>query len=293
MILTCPDCASRYFVDDAKVGPDGRAVRCASCGHKWTAHLETPLELTTTPMGAMAVGSDAAVAETPSVSELPGEALPKVFREKASNEKRVREAAATGVIWAALTACLLVIVALGVVFRVEVVKLVPRTAGAFAAVGLPVNSVGLVIEQLRAEPSLQDGRAALTVSGVLRNIEDHAVTAPPLRVSLLNPAGKRVAGKIAAAADPLIPPGEARHFAIALLDPPSTAKDLEIGFVLDAGAAQAVKAAVHGPAPKAAEGPHLRGTAAPEAHGEPAATSAEEAHPPEADASAPAPAEHR
>ena len=140
-----------------------------------------------------------------------------------------------------------VIVAAAVVFRVDLVRLWPRTAGAFASVGLPVNHVGLVIEQLRAEPSLQDGHAALTISGILRNIEDHAVEAPPLRISLLNPAGKRVGGKVAAAADPKVPPGETRHFAIAILDPPSTAKDLEIGFVLDAGAAKAVKAVLaHG-----------------------------------------------
>jgi len=99
----------------------------------------------------------------------------------------------------------------------------------------------------RAEPSLQDGHAALTISGVLRNIENKAVSAPPLRLSLLNPAGKRVGGKVAAAAYPLVPPGETRHFAIAILDPPSTAKDLEIGFVLDPGAAKVVKAAVVDP----------------------------------------------
>src|SRR5664279_3080670 len=37
MILTCPDCATRYVVDDERISPQGRAVRCAACGTRWTA----------------------------------------------------------------------------------------------------------------------------------------------------------------------------------------------------------------------------------------------------------------
>ena len=158
-----------------------------------------------------------------------------------------------------MTAVLVVVIASAVVFRVDMVRLWPQTAGAYAAVELPVNHVCLVIEQLKAEPSLQDGHAALTISGVLRNIENQPVETPPLQLSLLNPAGKRVAGKVAAAADPLVSPDDTRHFAIAILDRPSTAKDFEISFVLDDGAAKAVKAAV----PYAAAKSALRGSAKP------------------------------
>ncbi|MDP3175665.1 MAG: DUF3426 domain-containing protein, partial [Phenylobacterium sp.] len=184
------------------------------------------------------------------VSALPGEALPKVFRAKADTERKVRQAATTGAIWAAVAAALAIVIALAVVFRSDVVRLWPKSAAAYATIGLPVNALGLVIENVSAEPSLQDGHAALSIAGAIRNIQDRPATTPPLKISLLNKAGKAVATQIARPADPRIPPGETRHFAIAILDPPSTAHDLEVTF---APVPKPAKAVAHKPAAKKAE----------------------------------------
>ncbi|MAU40852.1 MAG: hypothetical protein CMF31_04440 [Kordiimonas sp.] len=35
MILTCPECSTRYVVDPKKLLPSGRVVRCAKCSHSW------------------------------------------------------------------------------------------------------------------------------------------------------------------------------------------------------------------------------------------------------------------
>src|SRR3569623_3115804 len=37
MILTCPECATSYFVDDSRISPAGRPVKCSNCGARWTA----------------------------------------------------------------------------------------------------------------------------------------------------------------------------------------------------------------------------------------------------------------
>ncbi|WP_304190338.1 DUF3426 domain-containing protein [Phenylobacterium aquaticum] len=262
MILTCPECATSYFVDDSKIPAEGRTVKCVSCGHRWHAESAAALELDVSEdEGALAHEPEPdPEPEPPLVSDLPGEELPKVFRAKAADERKLREAAANGVVWAGMTAVLAIVIALAVVFRVNVVKIWPQSAGAYAGVGLPVNSLGLVIEGVKAEPSLQDGHAALSVSGMIRNIEDTAITAPPLRVSLINKAGRRVSTKIAQPADAVVPPGETRHFALAIIDPPTSANELEVAFAPEAARKGVIlPQAKHAATPPPEAGPLLRG----------------------------------
>jgi predicted Zn finger-like uncharacterized protein len=272
MILTCPECASSYFVDDSKVGAAGRVVRCAACGARWTARNEEALDLFEEPSAAdlaadtnlTALDGAANAAddsETP-VDKLPGEELPKVFRARADAERRLKEAKTTGIIWGGMVAVMVVMLVGAGVFRMNVAHLWPSTAGAYAFARMPVNNVGLVVEDLKAEPTMENGHAAVTITGVLRNITDHAVAAPPLRVALLNGHDKRVAGKLAAAADPLIPPSQTRHFAVTVLDPPRTAKTLEIGFALEPGAAKSAGAAPHVQTVSNPDAPSLRGAQA-------------------------------
>jgi predicted Zn finger-like uncharacterized protein len=42
MVVTCPNCRSRYAVDPLKIGPAGRTVECARCHHRWLQNVEGP-----------------------------------------------------------------------------------------------------------------------------------------------------------------------------------------------------------------------------------------------------------
>lgn len=44
MILTCPECKTRYLLNEALLGPSGRVVRCAKCGNSWKAEAPPPAE---------------------------------------------------------------------------------------------------------------------------------------------------------------------------------------------------------------------------------------------------------
>jgi len=283
MILTCPECATRYFVDDAKLGAEGRTVRCAGCGHRWRAQAEPDLELISNPHeGAIAAKPAAAPAPVPptDVAGLRAEVLPKVFRAKAVEKKFMRQAVVHGVIWAGMAALLIALLGAAALFRVDIVRLIPRAAGAYATVGLTVNPTGLVFEGVAAHPALQDGHSALVVSGAIRNVEDRVITSPALRIQVLDQAGKPVAVKLAATENPHLKPGEARHFVVAVLDPPATAHNVEVAFAFDQPKTKGRRhPAAHADAHKPAAGPAMRGATAPEPiHVDPA-VEAEQAQP--------------
>jgi predicted Zn finger-like uncharacterized protein len=232
MILTCPECATSYFVDDPAVG-SGRTVRCAACGASWRASPEpaAPLELMTVLDDAPAMAGHAAEDKPPEPpAERPAEALPKTFRAKAETERRTRELAAQSAIWAGMGAAFALLVGAGVVFRSDVVGLWPKAASAYASVGLPVNPVGLTIEDVKFQHTLQDGHPALVVSGMLRNIRPKAVTAPPLQILLLDRQGKTLLVRTAEGAEAELAPGQSHGFRVSVLDPPMFASDLEVSF---------------------------------------------------------------
>ena len=163
-------------------------------------------------------------------SELPGDVLPKAFRARAQADRRAREAAVQGAVWAGMGAALALTLALAVVFRADVVRLWPRAAGAYAAVRLPVNPVGLTIEDVHAQPSLQDGHPALIVSGQVRNIRPTALASPPLKVVLRDKDGHELLVRTALPPDGPVPPGQSRRFSLNLVDPPAGAVAADIDF---------------------------------------------------------------
>ena len=232
MILTCPECATGYFVEDDQIRAAGRTVRCAACGARWTATPERPLELVPTADDAAPANSPAD--ETGVEAALTGDDLPRAFRTRAEEEKRNRQAVVMGALWAGVAIVIAAVLGIAIVFRESVVRAWPQTASAYATVGLAVNPTGLVIEQVHAEPSLEAGHAALDVTGVIRNVVGRAVVAPPLRITLLNAQGKRVAGQITSFADPHIPAGATRSFRTSIPDPPFSAVTLQVDFAIGA-----------------------------------------------------------
>jgi predicted Zn finger-like uncharacterized protein len=251
MILTCPECATSYFVDDSRVPTAGRAVKCSHCGARWTARPEGLAEPARPASPAAGEAASPALPDVPAADELlveeqEAEPAAPVARRRPLSTPEPR-GGGKAMVWVASAAVAVGLVAGLLVFRDQVARLAPVTRPAFAGVGMPANPLGLVIENVRADPAFQGGRPVLAVTGRIRNVRDVAATAPSLKVSLLDRDGKPLATKLAQPIDGRVPAGQVRHFAIAIVDPPASVHDLEVTFDGSAKATAPVS-----PAPRAA-----------------------------------------
>src|SRR4051794_9203064 len=119
MILTCPQCATRYQIEDSKFPAGGRKVRCAKCGQQWFQEPPAPEPAS----GVTATGEDVAPPPSPPPAPAPAQPAPAVLRRSvpgasaasapsdtavASKPRGERTAIAAG--WIGLAAILFLIV---------------------------------------------------------------------------------------------------------------------------------------------------------------------------------------
>jgi len=236
MILTCPECATSYFVDDARIPSGGRTVKCANCGARWMAAKEAPAVPTAdgeSPDVLDAIVGEALAAAAPDLAfEQASESEPvftntRLDSGKAGQRKGRPKAAA----WGAAAAMAALLVTGGIVFRSEIMGFL-----------LGAGAGDLVIEGVKAEPVFEAGRPVLSVSGEIHNKGREALEAPSLHIRLLDKSGKAVAATMARAEDAHVPAGARRYFIVAMVDPPRDVHDLEVTFASGGGELPAAKA---------------------------------------------------
>ena len=173
MILSCTACASRYVVDPALLGPDGRTVRCANCGHQW--HAKAPMELPD--------NLDEPV-EPPSAPEpfrprRPGANLP-AFPRRRSRPSGVLVA------WSALALAVLVLLAAGIAARNAVVAAWPPAERLYTAVGLIADppGTGLEFRNVTTVRRLETDREVVVIEGDVVNVSTRDRLVPHLRAAL-------------------------------------------------------------------------------------------------------------
>ena len=173
MILTCPECYSRFLLPSAVLGEEGRKVRCANCAHIWfekpaTANLESESAADPIPEGVRPTGG--------------GHSLPARGDENLQGFDRVQIAIGAGTAFAVLLLGLLGFVA----FKGPLVKSWPASAAFYQALGLQVHwpGSGLTFQDfdlVRKTPGLW------RVEGTLTNTYKSSEPAFPLKIEAYGP----------------------------------------------------------------------------------------------------------
>lgn len=253
MLITCPTCASSYRIKAAKIGPEGRSVRCAACRETWfltpadavgegdEPGLDGTAPLVSDPI-ADAAWMEAAMAVREATAEgqtTPPEADTPRRAPRPKKEGRFAGLARRGAghPWPISPAALLglaVLAALPVLClaRNGVVAAMPRTASLFAAVGLPVNRRGLEIRDVVAfqDPAGDERPAELVVEGDVVGAARTVRAMPALQITVADAAGKILTTFPAPAPRAALGMGETARFRARLPNAPAQGRVVSLRF---------------------------------------------------------------
>ena len=255
MILTCPECSTKYMTKEGSIGPNGRSVSCARCDAVWFVEgtdpdllaLEDNKTVLITPEEELEMKLASKI--SPDHPALKADAAPKVetlskfapvapsvgahtlLRDKADAEKLSKRKRLISMIWA-VPLCLLIGGAAGAIFkRQAIVEHHPKASTLFHALGMDVKANGLDIRNLTSKRLVVDGDVILRVQGEVVNLSSQAKLSPLIQLRLENRSGE-------ALADWFIEPGTIPAGQTITIDsdypaPPIDSAELRYRFALD------------------------------------------------------------
>ena len=226
MIITCPNCETRFNVDPGRLLPNGRTVRCAKCGHLWSERPPDDMPRRVDAAVAPMAGHPSNGARTG--DDAGGGAPPQADAPAAAARRRLRPALA----WAAVALVAVGLLAAGVVARERLQAWWPPSQALFELAGLAGDraGAGLEIRNLVYHRENGDGTPALVVAGEVVNRSDRVIVVPKLRASLYDGREREIRTWFFAAKRDRLAPGEAVPIASSIRETPSSVRRIEVRF---------------------------------------------------------------
>ena len=243
----------------------GRTVRCSRCKEVWLARPEDAVEIVAAaPVMAAAsqqsaatdvaagwttlarqdegAGQDTPVVDSPSISsDWPdeGEIEWSSRAEDDAEDERRRPSrlrrifrlpripfVTAPIACAAMGALVLALV----IWRVDVVRLLPQTASFYGLVGLDVNLRGLMFKDVKISTETVEGKPVLVIEGVITGETRKPVELPRLRFSVRDAQGAEIYAWNTVLEQTVLKPGESAWFRSRLASPPAEGRSIDIRF---------------------------------------------------------------
>lgn len=116
------------------------------------------------------------------------------------------------------------------IWRVDVVRLLPQTATFYKMVGLEVNLRGLMFKDVKITPETVEGKPVLVIEGVIVGETRKPVELPRLRFSVRDAQGAEIYAWNAVLEQPVLKPGERAWFKSRLASPPPEGRNIDVRF---------------------------------------------------------------
>jgi hypothetical protein len=116
------------------------------------------------------------------------------------------------------------------IWRVDVVRLLPQTAAFYKLVGLDVNLRGLRFKDVKITSETVEGKPVLVIEGVITGESNKPVELPRLRFSVRDAQGAEIYAWNAVLEQPVLRPGEKAVFKSRLASPPPEARNIDVRF---------------------------------------------------------------
>ena len=116
------------------------------------------------------------------------------------------------------------------IWRTDVVRLLPQTATFYRMAGLEVNLRGLTFKDIKISNETVDGKPVLVIEGMIVGESKKPVELPRLRFSVRDAQGAEIYAWNAVLEQPLLKPGECAYFKSRLASPPPEGRNIDIRF---------------------------------------------------------------
>lgn len=175
------------------------------------------------PSREIAAEASSEFAHGPSYEEMWGRPYQPVAREALSARRDRWSTIAT------IAAILIGVTAL-IALRGKIVRALPPMAGAYAAIGLPVNLVGLELRDLHSRIVMDGARKVLTIEGEIVNIRREPNRVPPVALAVRGENGLDRYAWTTTAPKSRLEAGESIAFRARLASPPEDGADVLVRF---------------------------------------------------------------
>jgi len=156
--------------------------------------------------------------------------LPKLFKRPALPQMSGIRASVRSLVLPASCAAMGALLVALLVWRADVVRLLPQTALFYRMVGLEVNVRGLAFKDIKITNETVEGQPVLVIEGVVVGQSRQPVELPRLRFSVRDAQGTEIYAWNAVLEQAVLKPGESAFFKSRLASPPPEGRNIDVRF---------------------------------------------------------------